>query len=83
MTSALASMDLREQATALFPGYASHEDAVGATPIEIPFYQRVAFSQPHYALSGHMFIRKDFILQVVPDLGDPCIGTSLRSGMWH
>jgi hypothetical protein len=75
-------MDLREQSTALFPGYASHEDAIGATAVEIPLYHRVTFSQSHYALCRHMFIRKDIVLQVVPDLGDPCIGTFLRNGMW-
>ena len=83
MTSALASMDLREQVTALFPGYAPHEDAIGATAVEIPFYHRVAFSQSPYALSGHMFFRKDSVFQVVPDLGDPCIGTPLSDGMWR
>jgi hypothetical protein len=51
MTSALASMDLREQFTALFLGYASHEDAIGATAVEIPLYHCVAFSQSHYAFS--------------------------------
>ena len=61
MTFALASMDLREQFTALFPGYASHEDAIGATTVGIPLYHCVAFSQSHYALSRHMFVRKDFI----------------------
>jgi hypothetical protein len=30
------------------------------------------------ALCGHMVFRKDIFLQVVPDLGDPCIGTTLR-----
>jgi hypothetical protein len=28
-------------------------------------------------LSGYMFIRKDVVFQVVPDLRDPCIGTGL------
>ena len=81
MTSALASMDLCEQFIALFLGYASHEDAIGATAVEIPFYHCVAFSQSHYALSRHMFIRKDIVFQVVLDLKDPCIGTSLSDGM--
>jgi hypothetical protein len=40
MTSALASMDLREQVAALFLGDSPHEDAVGATAVEIPFYHR-------------------------------------------
>jgi hypothetical protein len=29
-------------------------------------------------LCGHMVFRKDIFLQIVPDLGDPCIGTTLR-----
>jgi hypothetical protein len=78
MTSTLSSMDLREQLTTLLLGNAPHENVVGATVIEIPFYHRVVFSQPHYALCGHMVFRKDIFLQVVPDLGDPCIGTTLR-----
>ena len=79
MTSTLASMDLREQLAALFLGNASHEDTIGTTAVEIPFYHRVAFSQSYYALSGHIVIRKDkdVVFKVVPDLGDPCIGTSL------
>jgi hypothetical protein len=78
MTSALSSMDLREQLTTLLLGNAPHENVVGATAVEIPFYHRVAFSQPHYALCGHMVFRKDIFLQVVSDLRDPCIGTTLR-----
>ena len=80
MTSALASMDLREQLAALSLGNAPHEDTIGATAVEIPFYHRVTFSQSDYALSGHIVIREDVILQVVPDLGDPCIGSS--QGRW-
>ena len=80
MTSTLTSMDLREQLAALFLENASHEDAIGATVVKILFYHRVVFSQPHYALSRHMVFRKDVVLQVVPDLGDPCIGTSLSIG---
>jgi hypothetical protein len=78
MTSALSSMDLREQLTALLLGDAPHENAIGTTAVQIPFYHRVSFSQPHYALCGHMIFRKDVFFQVVPDLGDPCIGTTLR-----
>jgi hypothetical protein len=44
MASTLASMDLREQLAALLLGDASHENAIGAMAIEIPFYHRVAFS---------------------------------------
>ena len=76
MTSTLASMDLREQLTALSLGNAPHEDTIGATTVEIPFYHCVAFSQLYYALSGTIIIRKDIVFQVVPDLGDPCIRTS-------
>jgi hypothetical protein len=78
MTSSLSSMDLHEQLTALLLGNALHENIVGATAVEIPFHHRVAFSQPHYALCEHMVFRKDIFLQVVPDLGDPCIGTTPR-----
>ena len=75
-------MDLREQLAALFLKNAPHEDAIGATAVEIPFYHRIAFSQSHYALSGYMVLMKDIIFQVVPDLGDPCIGTSLSRWEW-
>jgi hypothetical protein len=50
---------------ALFLGDALHENAVGATAVETPFYHRVSFSQPHYALSGDMVFRKDIFLQVI------------------
>ena len=70
-------MDLREQLAALFLGNAPHEDTIGATAVEIPFYHRIAFSQSYYALSGHIIIMKDIVFQVVPDLRDPCIGSSL------
>jgi hypothetical protein len=83
MTSALSSMDLREQLTTLLLGNALHENVVGATAIEIPFHHRVAFSQPHYALCGHMVFRKDSFLQVVPDLRDTCIRTTLRRWLWR
>jgi hypothetical protein len=83
MTSALTSMDLREQLTALLLGNAPHENTVGATTVEIPFHHRVSLSQPHYALCGHMIFRKDIFFQVVPDLGDPCIRTTLRYWLWH
>jgi hypothetical protein len=71
-------MDLREQLMALLLGNAPHENAVGATVVEIPFHHHLSFSQPQYALCGHMIFRKDIFLQVVPNLGDPCIGTTLR-----
>ena len=44
MTSALASMDLREQLAALSLGNAPHEDTIGATVVEIPFYHCIAFT---------------------------------------
>jgi hypothetical protein len=34
-------MDLREQLMTLLLGNASHENAVGATAVEIPFHHRV------------------------------------------
>jgi hypothetical protein len=74
-------MDLYEQVAALFPSDAPHEDAIGATAVEIPFYHRVSFSQSHYSLSGCLVFKKDVVFQVVPDLGDPCIGTPLRVWM--
>src|SRR6185503_15300630 len=36
---------------ALSLGNAPHEDTIGATAVEIPFYHHVAFSQSYYALS--------------------------------
>jgi hypothetical protein len=83
MTSALTSMDLRKQLTALPLGDAPHENAVGTTAVEIPLYHHVAFSQPHYVLCGHMIFWKNIFLQVVPDLRDPCIGTTLRYWLWR
>jgi hypothetical protein len=83
MTSALTSMDLREQLTTLLLGDAPHENAIATTAVEISFYYRVSFSQPNYALRGHMIFRKDIFLQVVPDLGDPCIRTTLRYWLWR
>jgi hypothetical protein len=83
MTSALSSMDLREQLTALLLGNAPHKNVIGATAVEIPFHHRVSLSQPHYALCGYMIFRKDIFLQVVLDLGDPCIETTLRYWLWH
>ena len=82
MVSTLASMDLHEQITALFLGNASHEDTISATAVEIPLYHRVAFSQSYYAFSSSIIFRKDVVFQVVPDLGDPGIGTSLSRWKW-
>jgi len=75
-------MDLCEQVAALFLGDAPHEDAIGATAVEIPFYHHVSLSQSHYALNGYMVFRKDVVFQVDPDLRDPCIGTPLRIWTW-
>jgi hypothetical protein len=61
MTSALASMDFCKQVAALFLGDAPHEDAIGATAVEIPFYHRVSLSQSHYTFSGYMVFRKDVV----------------------
>ena len=61
MASKLASMDHREQLAILFLRNVPHEDTIGATVVEIPFYHRVAFSQSHYVLSGHMIFGKDIV----------------------
>jgi hypothetical protein len=82
MTSALDSMNLRKQVAALFLGDAPHENAVGATVVEIPFYHCVLLSHPGNALSRCLVFRKLIIFQVVPDLRDPCIGTFLRNRAW-
>jgi hypothetical protein len=39
MTSALSSMDLREQLMALLLGNASHVNVVGAVAVEIPLHR--------------------------------------------
>jgi hypothetical protein len=83
MTFALASMDFCEQPVALFLGDAPHENTISATVVEIPLHHRVVFSQPYYALSGHMFFRKDVVFQVVPDLRDPSIRTALSNCEWR
>ena len=83
MTSALTYMDLREQLAALYTGNAPHEDAIGATAVEIPLYHCVSLSQSHYVLSSYTVFGKDIIFQVVPDLRDPCIGTSLSNWKWR
>jgi hypothetical protein len=51
--------------------------------VEIPFYQCVSLSHTNDLLSGYMFIRKDVVFQVVSDLRDPCIGTSLSIWILH
>jgi hypothetical protein len=72
-------MDLCEQVAALFLGDAPHEDAIGTTAVEIPFYHHVSLSQSHYALSRCLVFRKEVVFQVVLDLRDPCIKTPLRN----
>jgi hypothetical protein len=47
-------------------------------PVEIPFYQHVSLNHMNDMLSGYKLIRKDVVFQVVLDLCDPCIRTSLR-----
>jgi hypothetical protein len=54
-------MDLCEQVVALFTGDAPHEDAIGATVVEIPFYHRVPLSHPDYALSRCLVFRKEIV----------------------
>jgi hypothetical protein len=75
-------MDVRKQITAFFLGDAPHEDTVGATAIEIPFYHRVSLGHPDNTLSRCWIFRKVVIFQVVPDLRDPCIRTFLRNRAW-
>jgi hypothetical protein len=41
----LASVNLCKELTTLFLVYAPDLDTIGATPVEIPFYQRVSLSQ--------------------------------------
>jgi hypothetical protein len=77
MVPALTSMDLSEQLAALLPGNAPHYDTIGATPIQISFYQCVSLSQMGNPISGSHVIRKDVIFQVGADLCDPCIRISL------
>jgi hypothetical protein len=86
MVPTLASMNFYEQLTALLSGNAPHYDTIGATPVEIPFYQHVSLSQTGNLISGSHVIGKDVAFQVGLDLCDPCIGTSLsfwilRAGM--
>jgi hypothetical protein len=77
MVTTLTTMDLCEQLTALLPGYAMHYDAVGATPVEIPYYQRVSLSHVNNPISECTIIREDVEPQVSLDLHDSCIRTDL------
>jgi hypothetical protein len=77
MIPTLASMDLCEQLTTFLPANTPHWDAIGATPVEIPLYQRVSLSQTGNPVSGCTVIGKDIIFQVGLNLCDPCIRTNL------
>jgi hypothetical protein len=77
MVPALTSINLCEQIIAHLLENAPHYDTIGATPVEIPFYQCVSFSQTDNPISRSHVIRKDVVYQVGPDLCDPCIRTSL------
>jgi hypothetical protein len=79
----LTSINFYEQLTVLLPGNAPHYDAICATPVEIPFYQRVSLSQTGNPISGSHVVGKDVVFQVGPDLRDPCIGTSLSFWILH
>jgi hypothetical protein len=45
--------------------------------IEIPFYQHLSLSQTGNPINGCTAIKKDVVLQVSPDLHDPCMRTDL------
>jgi hypothetical protein len=65
----------------------AHEDVVGTTPVEIPFYKHVSFSQMDNPLNDFILLGKDIVFQVALDLCDPCIGTdlsrvTLRTEVW-
>jgi hypothetical protein len=51
MTSALTSLDLREQLTTLLLGNAPHKNAIGTTAVEISFHHRVSLwrNRPNYS----------------------------------
>jgi hypothetical protein len=46
-------------------------------PVEISFYRRVSLSHMNDPFSIYMFIRKDVVFHVVPNLRDRYIGASL------
>jgi hypothetical protein len=77
MVPTLVTMDLYEQLAFLLPGNAPHYDAIGATPVEILFYQCVSLSQTGNPISGCTVIGEDIIFQVGLNLRDPCIRTNL------
>jgi hypothetical protein len=77
MPLTLTSMIVCEQLMALSLCYAVHEDAIGAMSVEIPFHQRVSLSQMDNPLSSFIWLKKDVIPQVIPDLGHPFIKIDL------
>ena len=58
MTPTLTLVEINEQVVAVFPQDALEEDSVGATPVEIPIYQDVAFGLAGDPLGKHIVIRK-------------------------
>jgi hypothetical protein len=83
MVPTLTSMDICERLASLLLGNAPHWDTIGATPVEIPFYQHVSLSQTGNLISGSHIIGKDVIFRVGLDLCDPCIETSLSFWIFH
>jgi hypothetical protein len=83
MVPTLTSMNFCELLAAFLLGDAPHYDTIGATPVEIPFYQRVSLSQTGNPIGRSHVIRKDVVFQVGPDLHDPCIRTGLSFWILH
>ena len=79
MTSALSLMDISEDLAAFLPSDALQVHTIGATPVEVPFDQRVSSSLSGDAFGCGIIIGKDIATQVTPDLIDPCRGGSLNS----
>jgi hypothetical protein len=71
------SGNLCEELATLFLVYAPDLDTIGATPVEIPFYQCVSLSQMCDLINGCTVMGKGVVLQVSPNLHDPCIRTDL------
>lgn len=71
MAATLASMDIHEQVVTIFLRDALEEDAVLATPVEIPLYQFVALGLASNPFRAHITLRKDIFLQETLDLRDP------------
>ena len=79
MTSTLSLMDISEDLTAFLPSDALQVHTIIATPVEVPFDQRVSSSLSGDAFSCGIIVGKDIVLQVALDLIDPCRGGSLNS----